>query len=73
MSAEESESTPRVHDISREATPVQEEFIEPQAEPSRDISEIRCARCGKPRREWEGIGIQRNNHLYCSEKCATPA
>ncbi|MDD5348764.1 MAG: hypothetical protein PHQ12_01005 [Chthoniobacteraceae bacterium] len=63
---------PGIHEISRETTPVQEEFIQPEATPSRDLHDRPCPRCGKPRKQWDGEGATRMEVLYCSEECAEP-
>ena len=63
---------PGIHEISRETMPVQEEFIRPEATPSRDVHETPCPRCGKQREKWDGEGVQRGDAIYCSKECAEP-
>jgi len=70
MDAEESKLPPGIENISRTSMPVQEEFIDSQAEPSIDVSEVICPRCGKPRQEWADKGVERAEVCYCSEECA---
>ena len=61
---------PGIHEISREKTTVQEEFIAAEARPSRDVSEVPCPRCGKAREEWTGGGVQKGDAIFCSWECA---
>ncbi len=63
---------PGIHRISREAIPAKqgEEFIAPEATPSRDLHDIPCARCGKERADWTGPGVEKDGQFYCSEECA---
>lgn len=70
MADRKSDTPPEIHEISREKTPVQEEFISPEATPSRDIHDIPCPACGKPRQNWEGEGVQRGEAVYRSKECA---
>ncbi|MEI6350145.1 MAG: hypothetical protein WCP06_03455 [Verrucomicrobiota bacterium] len=51
-------------------TQPQEEFIQDEARPSTDMSDVCCARCAKPRAEWEGNGVARNHQWFCSPECA---
>jgi len=48
----------------------QEEFLEEKARPSIDISQLRCARCGKPGSRWGGRGVKAGERWYCSPACA---
>lgn len=61
---------PGIHEISRETTPVQEEFISSEATPSRDVHDVPCPRCGKPRADWDGPGVKQGGEVYCCEACA---
>ncbi|GEM_PF-5521397 len=61
---------PGIHEVSRETIPVQEEFISPEATPSKDENDCPCARCGKPREDWDGPGLEKDDRFYCSEECA---
>jgi len=51
-------------------TQPQEEFVAQKSVPSRDISQLQCARCGKPRKEWEGNGVESGGEYFCSPECA---
>ena len=66
----EPEETPEIHEISRMSIPVQEEFIAPEARPSRDEHDLPCSRCGKPRENWDGPGVERDGEVFCCEECA---
>lgn len=63
---------PGIHRVSRESLRPQEgeEFIGPEATPSRDLHDPPCPRCGKERADWIGPGIKRGKEVYCSEECA---
>jgi hypothetical protein len=58
--------------VSRESLPAREseEFISPEATPSRDPNDLPCAHCGKPREDWDGPGVEKEGLFFCSEECA---
>ncbi len=63
---------PGIHPISREEIGAEqaEEFIAPEATPSRDKNDLPCSRCGKPRENWDGPGLAKSGKFFCSEACA---
>jgi hypothetical protein len=70
MSAENPNKPGWGHTEKETMTQPQEEFIQQESTPSRDMSQVSCDWCGKPRKEWTGTGVIEGEKVYCCIECS---